>query len=131
MNDEQARQVVIARLLEKANQAVVSARSVHAAGDIGLASNRIYYACFYALSAVLLNQRIQFGKHGSVRAALHQQLVKTGRISRELGRFYDTVFSERQEADYNALAAFDAAIVAQRIESAASFVARMKELLGA
>ena len=78
---------------------------------------------------MLLTQRIQFGKHGSVRAALHQQLVKTGRISRDLGRFYDTVFAERQEADYNALAAFDSATVAQRIENAAAFIARMQELL--
>ncbi len=73
MNDQQAREAVVARLLEKADQALESARYVHAAGDIGLAGNRVYYACFYALSAVLLNQRIQFGKHGSVHAAQHQQ----------------------------------------------------------
>ena len=69
------RQEVINRLLEKADQAIRSAQQVHAAGDIGSASNRVYYACFYALSAVLLAEHIEFARHGSVRAGLHQRLV--------------------------------------------------------
>ena len=42
MNNQQAREAVVARLLEKADQAIDSARYVHAAGDIGLVSNRVY-----------------------------------------------------------------------------------------
>lgn len=130
MSEEQARQAVIGRLLEKAEQAIASARQVLSAGDAGLATNRVYYACFYAASAVLLERRLQFVKHTGVRAALHQHLVRPGVIEADLGRFYDTAFTERQEADYNAMTIFDPQIVAQRLGQAERFVAAMKSLLG-
>jgi len=129
MSREEARQAVIQRLLEKADQAIASARQVCGAGDVGLATNRVYYACFYAASAVLLRRRLQFVKHTGIRAAIHQHLVRPGLVSPEMGRFYDTAFSERQEADYNAMAGFDGQIVQQRIEQAERFIAMMKALL--
>lgn len=129
MSEDEARRAVIHRLIEKANQALASARQVLSSGDAGLATNRVYYACFYAVSAILLDRRRQFVKHAGVRAALHQHLVKTGLLSQEMGRFYDTAFSERQEADYNAMASFDPHVVEQRIAQAEQFVELMKGLL--
>jgi len=129
MNPDDARRAVTARLMEKADQAMASARQVLGSGDVGLATNRVYYACFYALSAVLLQRRLKFVKHSGIRAALHQHLVKPGILPPELGRFYDTAFSERQEADYNAMADFDADIVAQRIQDAHHFLSVMRQLL--
>lgn len=129
MSEEQARQVVIRRLIEKAEQAIASAGQVLSAGDAGLATNRVYYACFYAASAVLLERRLQFVKHTGLRAALHQHLVRPGVLAAEMGRFYDTAFSERHEADYNAMANFDQQIVRQRIGQAQQFVTIMKSLL--
>ncbi len=127
--EQPERPELINRLMEKADQAIRSAQQVHAAGDIGLASNRVYDAGVYALSAVLLAEPIEFARHGSVRAVLHQRLVKTGRVSREFGRFYDTVFSERQQADYSALAHFGIVIVAKRLDQARIFVVRMRGFL--
>ncbi len=129
MSGEEARRDAVRRLMEKADQALASAQQVLNAGDVGLATNRVYYACFYAASAVLLERRLQFVKHTGVRAALHKNLVKRGELSPEMGRFFDTAFSERQEADYNAMASFDSQIVAQRITQAARFVESMKSLL--
>jgi len=120
VSEEEARQVVIGRLLEKAHQALAAASLNLNAGDSGLASNRVYYACFYAVSAVLLKDRQRFVKHAGVRTAMHKHLVHGGKLSEELGRFYDKAFAQRQEADYNAMAVFDAP----------RFVAAMEGLLG-
>jgi uncharacterized protein (UPF0332 family) len=46
-----------------------------------------------------------------------------------MGRFYDKAFSERQEADYNAMSSFDADIVTSRFQEAERFVQAMKSLL--
>ena len=129
MSEDEARRAVIQHLMEKAGQALAAARREHAAGDISLAVNRVYYACFYAASAVLLGDRRQSVKHTGVRAAVHQHLVKPGRLSAAMGRFYDEAFKERQQADYAMPVEFEPATVTARIEQAEHFVAQMQGLL--
>jgi hypothetical protein len=91
--------------------------------------NRVYYACFYAVCAVLAAEGMAYGKHSSVRAALHQHLVKQGRLATAWGAFYNRAFDDRQEADYEAGAEFDEVTVGDRIAKAAEFLAEMKRLL--
>jgi uncharacterized protein (UPF0332 family) len=55
---------------QKAHESLESARSEYASGRLSFAVNRIYYACFYALSALL--------RHKGLRSALHRDLVKAG-----------------------------------------------------
>ena len=95
----------------------------------GLAINRIYYACFYAASAVLLSENRQFSKHSGVRAAVHQHLVNANRLSVQWGQFYDQTFEDRQEADYQALTEFEAPRVHDRISQASEFIEEMRRLL--
>jgi len=128
VTEQEARRAVVERLLEKAEQAVSSARQVLGAGDTGLATNRVYYACFYAASAVLLSRRLAFVKHTGVRGAIHRHLVRTGLLPPEMGRFYDAAFAERHEADYNAMASFEPEIVAERIAQAEQLVSLMASL---
>ena len=91
--------------------------------------NRAYYACFYALSSVLLKEDLRFVKHSGVRAALHRSLVKTGRLESKWGRFYDRVFENRQRGDYQELVSFEAEQVVEIIGQAHRFVAEMRRLL--
>jgi len=81
MTREEARQAVIAHWIRKADSALASARSEFAAKRLDFAVNRIYYACFYAASAVLLKHGKKFVKHSGVRGAVHQDLVKPGLLA--------------------------------------------------
>lgn len=109
--------------------AIAAAQREHAAGDVALCLNRVYYACFDAASAALLQDEHQFVKHAGVRAALHQHLVNTGRLAVELGRFYDKAFEDRQEADYAMPFRYEPQAAAGRIVGAEQFVAAVKQLL--
>ncbi len=129
MTEGEARREVIARLLEKAEKALAAARREYEAEDFDLVMNRIYYACFYALSAVLLRENKTFSKHAGIRSALHQDLIRTGTVASEYGRFYDEAFDARQEADYGAVTRFDAASVLSSIRQAERFVSEMRRLL--
>ncbi len=129
MNQRHARSELVLGLLRKADRALAAARREAEAGDLELAINRVYYACFYSASALLLQENKHFSKHSGVRAALHQHVVKAGRLPSDLGAFYDQAFEERQEADYSGLATFDAETVTARINSAELFVSHMKALL--
>ena len=65
---------------EKADEALDAASDEMNAGRLSFSVNRIYYACFYAVSAVLLRKDLRFKKHSGVRAAFHQHLIKSGMI---------------------------------------------------
>lgn len=130
MSDDEARQSVASRWLIKAERALTAARREHAAGDLDLAVNRVYYACFYAASAVLLSMKQSFVSHAGLRSAVHQHLVKPGLLPVELGRFYDQAFDDRQESDYAAVTEHDTGAVERRIKSAERFVAHAQRLLG-
>jgi uncharacterized protein (UPF0332 family) len=126
---EQARAEVIAFWLGRSDEAVASALAELAAGRCAFAVNRAYYACFYALSAVLLAGGRKYVKHSGVRAALHRDLIRTERLDPSWGRVYDRVFENRQRGDYQELVVFDAEHANELCEEATEFVAQMRRLL--
>src|SRR5438045_3227305 len=63
------------------------------------AVNRLYYACFYSVSAVLLKYDINAQTHGGIRQMFGLHLIQTGKISRDLGKFYADLFDKRQTGD--------------------------------
>jgi hypothetical protein len=129
MTGDDARSSVIAYWLDKSAEALASADSEYEAGRYAFTVNRAYYACFYALSAVLLSSGTKFVKHSGVRAALHSHLVRTGRLKTEWGRFYDRVFENRQRGDYQELVEFEAEQVDVLRAQPHGFVAEMRRLL--
>lgn len=62
-NNDLHGETVVRYWLEKAQEALESAKSEYKAGRLSFAVNRIYYACFYAVSAVLRERGKKFKKH--------------------------------------------------------------------
>jgi uncharacterized protein (UPF0332 family) len=120
---------VIVYWLEKAREALASARSEQQCNRRVFAVNRAYYACFYSASAVLMKMGKTFHKHTGVRASLHRLLIKTGLLEASWGKFYDLVFENRQRGDYQELVEFEAEELEEIISQAEKFVAVMKALL--
>ena len=129
MTEDEAASQVISWWLKMSDEALVSAAAEADAGRLSFAVNRAYYACFYALSAVLLAEGWRFAKHSGVRAALHSDLVRSGRLDPSWGRAYDRLFENRQRADYQELVAFEAEQVGELCGLALGFVAEMRRLV--
>jgi len=64
------------------------------------AASRAYYAAFYAVSALFALEDKEFTKHSQVRAAVHRDLVKTGRWPTERGEDYSFLLRLRETGDY-------------------------------
>ena len=64
------------------------------------AANRMYYACFYIVSAYLAFRELNAITHAGLKSAFNLELVKTGKIDREDGILYNRLFAMRQQADY-------------------------------
>ncbi len=63
--------------------------------------NRLYYACFYAVNAILLKAEVKGETHAVVRRMFGFHFVKEGKISKESGKFYTDIFDIRHSSDYD------------------------------
>ncbi len=120
MND-QTRALAVYRM-ERAREALDAASLLLQAGHLTAYVNRLYYACFYAVSALLVTRGISTSRHSHLRSLLHRDFVKTGLIPTELGRHFDRLFSNRQEGDYADFVVFQADEVRPWLEQTAAFV---------
>lgn len=59
------------------------------------AVNRLYYACYYAVSALLLKNKIKAQTHAGVRQMFGSHFIKPGVISKDLGKYYSDIFDKR------------------------------------
>ena len=126
--DQENQKTVIQYWLEKPRECLASAGDEVKADRLSFAVNRIYYACFYAATAVLLRKRLRFKKHAGVRALFHQHLVKPGLISTTGGELYDELFDTRLQADYLEFTSFQRGTVEKWLEGARELRAALSAL---
>lgn len=77
------------RKLKIAEDSLNSAQRELDAGALAFAVNRLYYAAFYGVSALLLERRYSFKKHSGVRSIFHKEIIKTGLLDTKWGKCYD------------------------------------------
>ena len=107
-----------ADLVNRACRALKTAEINHAEGDYDAAASRAHYAAFYGVSAVLALEGKKFKKHSAVEAALHRDLIGTGRLSEAVGKDYGTLYSFRTIGDYGDLEHVTAEQSAEAIRAA-------------
>jgi uncharacterized protein (UPF0332 family) len=120
---------IINHWIEKARESMETAKSEFNSGRNTTAVRNLYYACFYALTAVLLKEGHSFKKHTAVKAALHKELIKAGIVEPVWGKFYNKVFDSRHEGDYQPLRIFEAEEVKVLLDQGAGFITQMEALL--
>jgi len=73
------------------NQSGMSCRSV---------MNRLYYAMFYAVLALLQEKEMGTSKHSGAIALFDREYVKTGVFQKEMSKALHRAFELRQKGDY-------------------------------
>ncbi len=69
--------------------------------------NRLYYAAYYAVMALLLSNDLKPTTHNGAKSAFSEHFIKSGLISKDLGKIYSQLFTWRQKGDYDDLFDFD------------------------
>ena len=115
--------------LEKASQTLEDARLLAAAKRWNPCVNRLYYSCFYAVTALLAQNDFASSKHTGIRSIFNLNFVKTGKISKEIAEIYNDLFDRRQEGDYADYVVFTEDQVLPRIEKTADFINEIRSLL--
>ncbi len=129
MNESDAQKTLIGLWLEKAEEAMASAELELNADHTNFAVNRLYYACFYAVTALLLRDGKQFAKHSAIRAEFNRTYIKPGRIDVRWNKFYQKLFDDRQESDYIPTATFETSDISTRIQQAHEFINVIRSLI--
>jgi len=117
--------------LARARESLEEAELLLAKGHLNTTVNRLYYACFYAVSALLLSEGQSSTKHSGVRALFDRHWIKTGRLPLEQGRFYRLLFNQRHKGDYDDLAVFNEVDVQTWLGQAREFVDAISPLIQA
>ena len=68
-------------------------------------------------------------KHGQVKGYFNREFIKTGKLPKDIGRFYNKAFEYRQKFDYLDFTAPDASMASEYIETAAKAVSQIKNYL--
>jgi len=89
-----------------AEEAIRDARVLAEAGGFRACVNRLYYACFYAVSAVLIRKGLSSPRHTGVRSLFNQHFVMPGVISKDVAAIFNDLFERRHQGDYADFSAF-------------------------
>lgn len=92
------------------------------------AINRLYYACFYAATGLLLAKGIEANTHNGVKTMLSFHFVRTGLLSLEHGSTFSNLFDKRHSGDYEDFAYCDAALVDYLRPRAEAFIKVVENL---
>lgn len=108
--------------LQRAYEALEDARILAGASRWNTSVNRLYYACFYAVSALLIQHGLSSSKHTGIRSLFNRHYVKTGKVAKEMAQIYNDLFERRQESDYLDFIRFKESQVSPWISKAEAFV---------
>ena len=127
--DKESRNAMVAYRQEKADVAIDDALFLTDAGRYNIAANRLYYAAFHAVSALLIHDGHTFGSHQGAVIMLHQHYVKTGVLAKEDGAFYSHLQTMREKSDYNCTYNATKEDTAPRIAQTKQFIEKVLSLI--
>ena len=99
--NKEERDAVIVYRLQRAKETLTEAKGNAEMGFWHSAANRLYYACYYAVSGLLIKNGYTARTHGGVFALLGMHFVTAGIISKEHNKLYRNLLNLRQGGDYD------------------------------
>ena len=123
------RNVLVALELKKARETYDEIEILVTANRLNGAANRMYYAVFHAVCALLIHDGIQVNTHKGSHALFSQQYIKTGILPREYGQLYNQLQTMREESDYNCAYDVEFDELQQRLEPTRRIIEDIERLV--
>jgi len=115
--------------LEKANETLSDAQEIAKIKRWRVVANRLYYACFYAVSALLTKNNFSAQTHNGVFGLFGLHFVLKGKVSKEQNKLYRNLFDLRQTGDYDDFAVISESDIAPLLQPAEQFIAEIEKLI--
>jgi uncharacterized protein len=115
--------------IEKSEQAYSDVKFLAKNKSWNACINRLYYSCYYKVSALALKSNIVTQTHSGLKSQFNLHFVKTGKISIEMGKLYSDLIDSRQKGDYGDMYDFDEKTVNELIAPVENFILILKNLI--
>jgi uncharacterized protein (UPF0332 family) len=126
--DEKAK-ILINGYLEKAGKKLEVAKRLLASGDYEDAISRAYYAVYHATQALLLTEGQHAETHKGVVTLFGLLFVKTGKFSKNFGKYLANLKDDRESGDYEVFTYIDEETAQAAMNEATEFIAEAKHYL--
>lgn len=120
--DDNSIKALVKYRIERSNETMLETKLMIDQGYLNGAINRMYYACFYIVSALLVKNKITAQTHAGVKQMLGLHFVLTGKLSPKIGSIYASLFEKRHSSDYDDFAFYDVETVEQLFYQAKDFI---------
>jgi uncharacterized protein (UPF0332 family) len=127
MTDEPTKALIKYRI-ERAEETYNEALLMRTGGHWNACANRLYYACFYAVSALLVKYGLSSSKHSGIKSLFNQYIIKKKILDKNKGKLYNQLFEARQEGDYVDFVSFDRDLVEPWVPKVKEFIDDIKHL---
>jgi uncharacterized protein (UPF0332 family) len=128
LSDEERDAIVFYRI-QKAKETLREAVGISSLGYWNAVINRLYYACYYMTSALLLYHGYSAQTHSGVIRLLGLHFVTKEIVPKEQSMFYSKLFELRQTGDYDDLYTLTEKEVEPLIEMARRYIEVLESLL--
>jgi len=122
------REVAIYRL-ERAKATLDDARLLSQNNRWNSAINRLYYAAFYAVTALLTSENMESATHKGVKLLFSAHFIQSGKFPMEVGKVFSQLFTWRQKGDYDDLFDFKEEKVAPYFEPVERLIEMVEKYL--
>lgn len=126
---EQERHDLMTYRLQRAHETMAEIPNHLLCGYYATAVNRLYYACYYAAVALLIKFNVQPQTHSGVKTMLGLHFVSKGKLAREHGQTFATLFDKRHSGDYDDFAYCDREMVEELYPKAQTFILAVEQLM--
>ena len=98
---QEDRDALVAVRLQRAKETMLEAKGNMQLGYWRVTANRLYYACYYAVSALLIKNGFTAHTHAGVINQFGLHFVSKEFVSKEQGKLFKQLFNLRQDGDYD------------------------------
>jgi uncharacterized protein (UPF0332 family) len=127
--NEENRNAIVNHRLQKAKNTLTEAKGIFDMCFWHSAANRLYYACYYAVTALLIKNGYVAHTHSGVVTLLNKHFVLEGIISKEQGKLYGRIFEFRQRGDYEDWVTIEEKDITPLLEPAENFIKTIEQLI--
>lgn len=115
--------------LKKSKQSIREARLLLENKINDTAVSRLYYAVFYAITALLNENGYNPKTHSGVKTIFNKEFILTGKVESRFSDFYSFLMAKRFEADYDDFVFIDENKIQSLVSETEELIAIMISLL--
>lgn len=100
-------ETIVAYRLQKSEDMFTAAEALAAIGQWDSVVNRLYYAAYHAVSALVYYTGGKAKTHSGLKNIFHELFIKPGKLNMRSGETYEILYVSRHDADYADFVTFE------------------------